>query len=358
MSILYVAITNHGFGHVTRTAALIDCLLDINPEILPIFVTTAPRWLLDKYISGRFLHRPRALDVGVVQRDSLVADLDATVAQLQQLQAQADAIVRAEVDFIRLNRVKLVFADIPPLATAIAHAAGIPCWMEGNFGWDFIYEGYGSRFDDAVQWFQELYGQCDRLFRLPFHPEMPAFPQQTDFGMTGSVPARSAEEVCQTLGLDCDRPIALLTFGGLGIRDIPYERVKDYPDWQFVSLDRQTPEDIPNLHKLDGEIWRPVDIMPACERVVVKPGYCTFSEAMRVGVPISSITRDNFAEASILLEGLQDYSPHQILSHDRIFEQRWTWLEEPMQAARHPERLDLGGNEAIAQALNAYLSQA
>lgn len=66
--ILYIAITNHGFGHATRTAAVAATIQKLCPEVLLIIVSTAPRWLLESYIEGDFIHRPRGFDVGVVQK--------------------------------------------------------------------------------------------------------------------------------------------------------------------------------------------------------------------------------------------------------------------------------------------------
>ncbi|BAU42681.1 hypothetical protein [Leptolyngbya sp. O-77] len=103
--VLYVAVTNHGFGHVTRTAAVVAEIQRRCPEILPIMVTTAPRWLLDSYLEGEFLHRPRAFDVGVVQPDSLTMDLPATLAKLKEIRDRASSIIASEVSFIRQNRV-------------------------------------------------------------------------------------------------------------------------------------------------------------------------------------------------------------------------------------------------------------
>ncbi|HEY9689767.1 MAG TPA: glycosyl transferase, partial [Coleofasciculaceae cyanobacterium] len=185
--ILYVAITAHGFGHATRAAALIDKLLRLRPDVLPVLVTTAPRWLLGSYISGEFLYRPRALDVGVVQQDSLTIDQAATLTQLQELRSRAPSIVAAEVDFIRQmsvknGRVSLVLADLPPLAVDIAQAAGIPCWAVGNFGWDFIYRDWGSEFNLEADWIADRFGRCDRLFRLPFNEPMASFPVIEDVG--------------------------------------------------------------------------------------------------------------------------------------------------------------------------------
>ncbi|MEM6445344.1 MAG: glycosyl transferase [Cyanobacteria bacterium P01_D01_bin.123] len=352
---IYVAITAHGFGHATRTAALIDRLLAIAPDVLPIFVTTAPRWLIEKYVHCHFLYRPRALDVGVVQSDSLTMDLPATASKLADLRSQADAIVRAEADFIRLNRVRLVLADMPPLACAIAKAADVPCWMAGNFGWDFIYRAFGAEFKADADWMAELYGQCDRLFRLPFYEAMTAFPHREDVGLTGGDAALTAEQLRQKLGLAGDRPTVLLTFGGLGVDAIPYENLAAYPDWQFVSLDCDVP-DLPNLMRLDGQQWRPVDIMPACTQVLIKPGYGTISEAMKAGVPLRCLTRTGFAEAPILLDGIRQHSHHQILSRSQVFEQAWDWLEHPFAPPESDKPLASDGNQVIAEAIATFLT--
>ncbi|NES23738.1 MAG: glycosyl transferase, partial [Symploca sp. SIO3E6] len=175
--VLYIAITSHGFGHAVRASSVAAAIQQLCPEILLVLVTTAPRWLLESYIPGDFIHRPRAFDVGVVQSDSLNMDKEATLAKLKQIRSSANSIIAGEVNFIRTNRVGLILADIPPLAVDIAQAAGIPCWMMSNFAWDFIYRDWGGEFGDIADWISESYTRCDRLFRLPLHEPMSAFPQ-------------------------------------------------------------------------------------------------------------------------------------------------------------------------------------
>ncbi|NJK62959.1 MAG: glycosyl transferase [Synechococcaceae cyanobacterium SM2_3_1] len=353
---IYVAVTAHGFGHATRTAAVMQALVRLNPEVLPIFVTPSPPWLLDKYMEGRYLHRPRRLDVGVIQKDGLQMDLEATLAELAAFQQGSAQLIEAEVAFIETNRVRLVFGDIPPIAAAIANKARLPCWMEGNFGWDFIYRPYGSEFKPYVQWIQDLYSRCDRLLKLPMHEPMAAFPHQELVGMTGGDPRFRAEEVREKLSLDPDRPLVLLTFGGFGILDFPYAAIEKFPDWLFLTFDAHAPE-LPNLRCLNGEIWRPVDVMLLCSQVVSKPGYGTLSEALRLGIPMNCITREGFAESPLLIEGLKRYGKHRIVPQEVFFEQPWTFLEDPFVDPTHPEELDTQGNQAIAQALNDYLTQ-
>ncbi len=349
---LYIAITNHGFGHVTRTAAVIAQLQQALPELLPIFVTSAPRWLLEVYLPGEFIHRPRSLDLGVIQADSLTMDLAATLSQWQQIQAQAPELIAAEVSFIEQNQVDLIFADIPCLATAIAKRAGIPCWMASNFGWDFIYQAWGEPFKELVVWIAEHFSQCDRLFRLPFHEPMAAFPIQEDVGLTGSSPKFSFSDLQVQLGLD--HPVektVLLTFGGLGLEQIPYQNLSTFPDWQFITFDSQAPNELPNLLKVCGHTYRPVDVMPACGRVLSKPGYGTFSEAMRLGIPLTTVTRENFAESPLLLQGLKAHSSHQILTPTEFFTGDWSFLKQDPMPPESNHALATNGNEVIVQAL-------
>lgn len=349
--VLYVAITAHGFGHATRTAAVVAEVQRRLPEVLVVLVTSAPHWLLESYLSGDFIYRPRSLDVGILQQDSLVMDKPATLARLKQIQAQQRSLITAEVNFIRQNKVRLILADIPPLAAEIAQVAGIPCWMASNFGWDFIYRGWGGEFIDIADWISDCFAKCDRLFRLPFHEPMQAFPKIVDVGLTGADPRYPIVDLRTKFNLDQDPArTVLLTFGGLGLNQIPYQNLAHFPDWQFITFDRSAP-DLPNLLRITDSHYRPVDLMPLCGRVISKPGYGTFAEACRQGTPIVSLTRDDFAEAALLLEGLQDYNHHQILPPAEFFSSAWEFLNQPLHPPRQSQPLAKDGNAAIAQAV-------
>ncbi|MCI3281761.1 glycosyl transferase [Synechococcus sp. PCC 6717] len=353
---LYVALTNHGFGHVARTAALVNAIRRHVPDVLPLIVTAAPHWLLQANLEGDFIHRPRALDLGVVQTDSLHMDLTATRAKLLQLQGMAPELIRAEVDFIQQNRAQLVLADVPPLAVAIAHGAGVPCWMATNFGWDFIYRSFGETFREIADWVSDLYGGCDRLFELPFAEPLSAFPHKERVGLTGAEPRYTEAQIRTQLGLTTAKErTVLLTFGGLSLEAIPYHALAAFPDWQFLTFDATAPE-LPNLLKLCGRQLRPVDVMPLCGRIISKPGYGTYSEACRLGVPVATIRRDDFAEGPILVAGLQAHHPHQILSHEDFFGGNWAFLHAEPDPPQEPIPLDTNGNLTIATAVAYYLS--
>ncbi|ACK67141.1 conserved hypothetical protein [Rippkaea orientalis PCC 8801] len=353
--IIYLAATGHGFGHAVRMASVASAIKTLNPNTLLILVTTAPRWLLESYIEGDFIHRPRAFDVGVIQADSLRMDKIATLEKMQEIFKKQRALIASEVNFIQTNKVGLILADIPPLMAPIAKAAGVPCWMMGNFGWDFIYQDWGQEFQGIIDWITQCYQQCDRLFRLPMAEPMTAFKTIMDVGLTGGNPRYSEATLRNQFNLTCPpEKTILLTFGGLGLQAIPYHNINQFPDWQFITFDRQSP-DLPNLIKVTNTGYRPVDFMPLCGRVVSKPGFSTFAEAMRLEVPIVSLTRDDFAEASFLLEGIQNYSYHQIIDTKQFYQSNWDFLHNSPEKPCLEMTLPKNGSEVIANEVINYV---
>lgn len=352
---VYIAITSHGFGHAVRTATVIEKLRQLRGDLKLILVTVAPQWLLKSYVQGDFVYRQRVFDVGAIQSDSLTLDRSTTLSKMESIVAESEQIIAEEVQYIRDNNVKLVLADIPALAAPIARAAEIPCWMMSNFAWDFIYRDWGEEFKDVVAWLENYYGQSDRLFRLPLAEPMTAFPNVTDTGLTGISPHYSPAEIRAKFNLTAPQAkTVLLTFGGLGVQATPYENLKDFPDWEFITFDGNAP-DLPNLLKVSDRRLRPIDFMPICSRVFSKPGYSTFSEALYCDVPIVSLTRDGFAEAEVLLSGMQDYSYHQIVPVQEFFTDNWDFLRQDLQPPRKQEKLAKDGAETIAGEIAEYI---
>jgi len=347
--IIYFAVTGHGFGHAVRVACVANQVKKLCPDSLLILATRSPRWLLEAYIEGDFIHRNSAFDVGVIQADSLRMDQAETLRQMEEIYAHQNRLIVTEVNYLLNNRVSLVFADIPALAVAIAHKAGIPCWMMSNFGWNFIYREWGEMFANIIEQIERDYQQCDRLFRLPLAEPMSIFPNITDVGLTGGDPKYSEQDLRDNFNLIQPKArTILLTFGGLGLQAIPYHNLAQFPNYQFITFDSQAP-DLSNLVKVADFAYRPVDFMPLCDRLISKPGFSTFAEALRLEIPLVSLTRSGFAEAPVLLAGLQDYGEHQIVAENDFFTGNWDFLREQPLAPRQSQKLAKNGAEAIAE---------
>ncbi len=352
---LYVAMSAHGLGHLSRTLAVMQELAVWQPQVQFTFVTEAPAAVLQRYFHHPFHYRPVRLDVGVVQQDSLVQDVAATRLALEALARHTERRVAQEVAYIQETGVDLIFADIPAMAGLIAHQAGVPCVMASNFGWDFIYRHWGEDFGELADQYAVGYRYCQRLFRLPFCEAMSAFPNPVDVGLTGQKPQVPLAVLRRELAVTTppERTV-LLAFGGLGIQGVPYAGLHQFPDWCFLSFDPQAPA-LPNLRRCHASPFRPVDVMPLCGKVVTKPGYSTYSEAYRLGIPIYSLERRGFAEAELLLAGLQTYCWHQVISVAEFYSDPWAFLTRDPLPPQSPERLATDGNENIAAQVQAVL---
>lgn len=354
--ILYLAITNHGFGHAARCASVASVVKKLNSDILIIFVTTAPRWLLESYVKDDFIYRYRSFDTGVIQSDSIQMDFSATLAKMQEFKHREKQIIASEVDFIKTNKVGLILADIPAMAAKIAKEANIPCWMMSNFGWDFIYRDWGEEFKDIVNWLEESYQLGDRLFRLPFAESMNKFKNITDVGLTGGNPHYSQKHLQEKFALTTSKDkTILLSFGGLGLDKIPYQNLTLFPDFQFITFDQNAPS-LDNLIIIKDNQYRPLDFMPLCGKVLTKPGFSTFCESLKLDIPIVTLTRQGFAESQLLIDGLKNYGYHQIISPTDFFNDNWQFLREKPQPPLNKIPLAKNGSETIAQAIMNYFS--
>jgi len=356
MPTLYATITNHGFGHATRMASVLAVLQKQAPELKIIVAGTTPQWLLSEYLPQPFVYHYRSFDVGVVQSDSFMMDKAQTLQKWQAIKEQQSEIISAEAQFLAQHRVDLVLADIPHLAVAIAHRAGVPCWMMSNFGWDYIYRHWGQEFVAVADWLSDSYAQCDRLFRLPFCEAMSSFPVIEDVGLTGVPCNFSPADLYRKLHLSPQKFTVLLTFGGLSLHQIPYSNLKYFPDWQFITFDQNAPR-LSNLTVVDRQYKiRPLDVMQICDRIVTKPGYGTLSEIYRSHKPVICLRRHDFAEADLLIAGVEEYMHHLIIDQEDFYHSDWHFLTADLHPPTINHTLACDGEYAISGAVLNYLN--
>ncbi|MBC8123874.1 MAG: glycosyl transferase [Gemmatimonadaceae bacterium] len=322
----------HGFGHTTRLLAIAAAVLQLAPRTRIILNSQVPEWLVDVHCRGVELRR-RALDVGLVQSDSFTTDEAATLEQIQALREREESLVREETDWLRSTGVDAVLADIPPLAGALAQSTGLPVWGVSNFGWDYIYNHMGKPFVSAALWAAQHYRQYTGLFRLPLSEPMQAFARVEPVPLVVNQARFGRSRVRVQLGLGAWEPVALMTFGGLGMEGFPAARVAENPDWRFLVTNPAVP-DQPNILKVEGGQWRLIELLGAADLALIKPGYSTVAECCALDLPTVCLERPGFAEAEVLINGIKRYLPHYILSVGELFEQPWHFLRHPLEPAR------------------------
>jgi UDP:flavonoid glycosyltransferase YjiC (YdhE family) len=302
-------ISGHGFGHATRSIAILQSLSHRLDSALTI-VTTAPAELFAESLTVPFVLHTLAVDVGLIQHSALVEDLPATLHALDDLFSH-----RLEEQVARIAALlagcQVVLCDIAPLGIAAARQARIPSVLIENFTWDWIYEAYADRWPQLrphIDTLRDLFRRADH--RIQSRPVCSL--HVCDLAVDPVArPLRQPERLRQYLYLEPGQHLVLLTMGGLGGEAIPLQALLQRPDLVFVLPGRSRENEFSgNLRLLGREAsWYQPDLVAAADLVVGKLGYSTVAEAYQAGTPFAYVPRRDFPESPILAAFVDRHLP-------------------------------------------------
>ena len=353
--LVYACISSHGYGHASRTTAVLCELARLVPACRLVLSTAVqPAFLQLAMGDTPFELRPCRWDVGLLQSDALALDLEGTLGALAALESQLPEQVEREVRWLEAQPTRpLLLADVPPSAARLAQRLCSPLIWLGNFGWEAIYGPLGEAFTPWAEQALAHYRQGDLLLQCPLSLPMPWDLPSVELGITSSSPRHDLAEVARRLDLPTDRErCVLISFGGLGM-EIEPRWLARWPEHVFVGVDPRLLE-VPNGRLLPPDL-RPLDVMPLAARMLTKPGYSTFCEALQHGVGLHVVRRQGFAEAPVLERGLQAEGWHRLLEEEEFRGGAWQ-LDQPLLAPRAP-RLRRDGSAQAADLLVRLLKR-
>jgi L-arabinokinase len=352
-------ITGHGFGHCTRMAAVAAALAQRIPGLRLSLITPAPEWLLRRNLPYPFFYRQQALDVGVIQQDSLHLDPAATLAACAQLHRNLPGVIEDEAARLRQDGVDLVVGDIPPAAFRVARRAGLPGVGISNFSWDWIYADYVAAlpgYAPVVQSIRDDYALADLLLRLPFHGPCDAFPVVRDIPMIARLARLPRDVVRGGLGLNGAHPVILLSFGGFDIQGIDWDHVETLYEYCFLTT-QPTPRPLRNVRLVTQENFSYVDLIAQADAVVTKPGYGIVSDCLANRTPVLYTSRGQFAEYVRLVAGLEQFGVSGFIENRDLLAGNWrAGLEALLRRPKVWADVASNGAEVAAECLRPLLS--
>ena len=364
-------ISGHGFGHASRDIEVLNALGRLAPD-LPVAVrTSAPKWLFDLTLTRPVDFTSRECDTGIVQIDSLSLDEAATVQRASAFHERLDAIAASEAEWLRSIGARLVVGDIPPLACAAGHAAGLPIVALGNFTWDWIYDGYRDWLtgSDLVKRLGDAYALADTALRLPMHGGFETMRHVVDLPFVARQSMRTQADTRARLGLPLDRPLVLLSFGGYGLQRIDLGAVSDLAGYTIVvtadvTANRranEVPSDasgasfpanvqLVDEHALYRDGLRYEDLVAAVDVVMTKPGYGIIAECVANDTAIVYTSRGHFVEYDVLVREMPRWLRSRFISNEDLLAGRWqAVLDETLAQPAPPETIGVDGAERAAR---------
>lgn len=345
-------ITPHGFGHAVRSLDILRAVHELRPDLPVIIVTTLPRDVFaDRATALHAQWRPAAFDVGLVQRDSVRGDLEATLDALALLKARREADLRREEAFLKSHGVRLVVADIPGLPLRAADAVGVPRVACGNFSWNWIYESYATtdpRWTPYAAMYREDYAHAQLLLRQPFHEPMDAFAHIEDLPVLARPGRNRRDEMASALGLDPHKTWVLLSFSRLDWDEAVLTRLERLEDFLFLSVPPLGWPGRRNLHTVDRTRFPFSDVLASSDVVLTKPGFGIVSEVVATGKPVVYALREQWPESAVLEEALRRHARAVPITLDALYRGDLAGALHAALIAPAPREVIAGGGDLMA----------
>ena len=274
----------------------------------------------------------------MVQIDSLNLDPSASIRRAVEFQRRVPELAEAEATYLRDTGTRLAVGDIPPLAVAAAHSAGIPSMVIGNFTWDWIYDGYHDAAAHALgRDIRRVYRDATLALRLPMAGGFEGLgPIIRDIPFIARKSRRDARTTCG-MRSGCRRepagkPLILMSFGGYGVAGLDAAALADLTDYTIATTDLSARSSA--IAPSDGVLYiseqqlhdnglRYEDLVRGADVVVTKPGYGIISEAIANGAALLYTSRGDFVEYDLLVREMPRYLRVEFIEQDDLLKGDW-----------------------------------
>ena len=318
---LLVALSSHGFGHLSQAAPVVNQLRSEIPELRVTVRAAFPADQIARRIPRPDDIMPAADDFGMMMHDALTVDVAGSLEAYRTIHRDWDDRVEALARTLRDARVDVVLSDIPYLTLAAATAAGIPSAGMCSLNWAEILEHYiGPQGDPGlIATIRHAYAGAN--YFLQAQPCMPmlGLPNARPIGPAANPGRTSRDDVVARAAVPADASLVLVGMGG-----VPYEvtltgwpsRAHGRPVHYLVpdAIAATHPSAVP-AGKLGIEYS---DLLASVDLVITKPGYGTFVESAVAGAPVLYVERRDWPETQALTDWLDQVGHCAEISTDAL----------------------------------------
>ncbi|HEY7534066.1 MAG TPA: hypothetical protein VH681_14945 [Nitrospiraceae bacterium] len=359
MSLIWCAISGHGYGHAAQMVPILNALEKRIPDLQVILRTTVPSAFFQDRLTVRWDHQAVQQDVGCIQDGPLAIDIAATWAEHHRFHASWPERLAEEVAALRRVRPNLLLANTAYLPLAAATRVGVQPIAIASLTWDEILSRLHSLLDPdqqtLVSEIRKAYASADLALRIAPGLPMPAFSEIQDIGPIAS-PSPSQRDALRTmLGLEPHEKLVLVGFGGIPLRRLPWNEMQSMQTFRFI-VDGHVESLYSRVISLTDVPLRFSTVLASVDLVMTKPGYGTITECVANGTPVIYVRRYNFADEQPLVTYLLRYGRGVELNREDF--QRGAWLHALEEALALPAPADpppaLTGAEQAAQCLASF----
>lgn len=320
-------ITSHGYGHATRTIAILnEFARQVESLEISIFCTIPKKFFEKTLDSVNLKIYPVQTDVGLVQNSPFEHDLNKTITELESFLLFNTPEVSGIKKKLQNLKPDFILSDISPLGIFLADQLKIPSVLIENFTWDWIYDAYVSKEPRLIplrQRLQEIFSYTDlRIQTRPLCKRKKTCPLINPIFRNALEPINSTRS---KLGITSENPIVLITTGGITQNFDFTNKLARRDDFTFIVMgkeyERKKTGNVIFIHS-DSSLYFP-NIVNISSIIVGKAGYSTISEAWGHNKVFFPVFRTDFRESNCLKDFIHLEIPGLEISNEKFQSGDW-----------------------------------
>ncbi len=328
MSTIAYFISDHGFGHASRSVAIIRSLLDCDLDISINLHTSKPLSFVRNSLSSsesrdRFDFHDMVNDFGFIkEQQSFVIDHKETAHEVHRwVQSWEKSYLLDKFAYLKDKNIDLVISDISPQPFILAKKLDVPSIAISNFTWFDLYQNPAYQQDDLEKiWL--AYRDASLGLLLPFNFENEVFRSTIETNLVSRSPTRTREEMRKELNLDSSSMVVYTGTGSTMTNPFRKEWIDD-SEITFILGSQSNIEDEINLRKIPANDYESQDYIACSDIVLIKPGYSSVSEAIRSQIPIIAVDFPQSRESKLISNTILELGIGKLITSNEYFMGKW-----------------------------------
>lgn len=326
MPLIWCSISGHGFGHAAQVVPVLNALAHLVPNLHVVLRTEAPDWFFRHRLQVPWKLNQIAQDVGCVQHGPLQIDVKETWAAYAEFHRNWNTRVTDEMTAIKHASPNLVLSDIAYLPLEAGVRASVRTIGLSSLSWDVILKSLDNNLHSdqlaIIDRIQRSYRYAGLMVRAAPALQMPAFEKTVDVAPIISPVASNPAQLRVALSASSDDCIVAISFGGIPLMSLPWERLENMRGYRFI-VSGTVPPSSKRVISAETIPMTVQSIMASSDVLLTKPGYGTIVEAVAMQRRVVYVRRYNFADEDILLTYLNRFGRGVELSAADFLAGRW-----------------------------------
>ncbi|MFX0170583.1 MAG: hypothetical protein ACFE9L_01555 [Candidatus Hodarchaeota archaeon] len=366
MSSIAYFISDYGYGHASRSIAIIRSLLECDLEISFEVHTSKPLNFVKKSLmlnneSNRVSFHKQLNDLGFIgEKITGKINYQDTAKLIHPwVQNWGSTYLFEEYRYLKSRKIDLIVSDIAPQPFLLAKRLQIPSIAISNFTWCDFYQHSSFRSEDIdIIW--KAYREASLGLLLPFNLENTVFPSILETALVSRNPQRQKAQMYELLDID---PSTQVIYTGTGISmNNPFRQEwLDNTDAIFI-LGSHSKIEARNIRTIPSDEHESQDFIACSDLALIKLGYSSISEAIRSHIPIIGVDFAKTPETKFMAKQVQELGIGICITSQEYFDGDWLkYIPEVLEMRQNysqlPERFRSRGESQIANIILTILEE-